>query len=248
MNEVVTIENPCSWEHVGGEHRPLMEKAVQIFQQVLGPTLVSVRLMGSIPRGETTTYSDADFLALTNCPLTPAQEAELARWEKELPRRCPVVPRVDLEAVEVDGLHPFRRFVLTTDSLRVAGMDPIREEPVTIDRQDLIQMITPDFYDLVEAYGRAVDGLGAGHEEELKLYSRVIGKDLLKCFRGEALAAGAQYERAICRIAGQLEETFPDQKPLWQELFSLYEEPSVDGERLRRVLSGAKMAQSALRA
>jgi hypothetical protein len=100
-------------------------------------------------------------------------------------------------------------------------------------------MVTPDLVQIVESYRSAVQGLDTGDREHLCFYSRLIGKDILKCLRSTALLGGGQYERNIGRIYQQLLQYMPEHRDLLDELHELYAQPVGDRQRLLAALTGA---------
>jgi hypothetical protein len=160
-------------------------------------------------------------------------------WEVELKRRHPIVARVDLEAVDANDLHPFRRFVFASDSLSLFGVDAYTVTRQLWERQELAQLITPDLADLISSYGRAVAATDANDSAGLRFYSRVIGKDILKCYRRTAILNGGTYERNIGNIYRQLLGYMPEKQALLGELYDLYAQPSDDRQRLLQVLNAA---------
>ena len=65
METQITIVNDCSLDRVGPDYMAIIEDAVGAYRRNLDKLLLSVRLMGSVPRGEAVFgSSDIDFVAL----------------------------------------------------------------------------------------------------------------------------------------------------------------------------------------
>lgn len=73
----------------------------------------------------------------------------------------------------------------------------------------------------------------------LRRYSRVTGKDLLKCLRAIALQRGGPYEKSIARIYTQLRRYVPEHQLLAASLFALYRTPVPAKERILAALAAA---------
>jgi hypothetical protein len=78
-------------------------------------------------------------------------------------------------------------------------------------------------------------------EDELRFYSRVIGKDLLKCLRFLILLRGGEYEPSIEGIYRQVATYAPELSSLSEDLYRLYREPTTNREAMLYVLSQASM-------
>jgi hypothetical protein len=112
------------------------------------------------------------------------------------------------------------------------------------DRQQLADLVTPDLTDLVMSYRSAVEKTSDENCEVLSFYSRLIGKDILKCFRRIALLCGGQYERNIGRIHEQLLQYAPELREVVEELYELYIHPSDNKQRLFKALDSVETRYS----
>jgi predicted nucleotidyltransferase len=239
VNSAVVVKNECSRDKIEPRFEPLIAVAIATYKSVFGVALLNVRLMGSVARGEAGPHSDIDFIAVLDAEPGEDQLLRLKQCEVELRHAHPQVARVDLEAVPRKGLHPFRQFVFATDSLSVFGTDNYSGHSQTWDRQALALLVTPDLAGIVESYTDAVSNSAVNDAERLRFFSRIIGKDILKCCRRTALLRGAAYERSIGKIYRQLLEYMPEQSALLHELHDLYQQPSSDRARLLRALEQA---------
>jgi hypothetical protein len=194
--------------------------------------------MGSVARGQAIAgESDIDFLALVRSAPQPATLEHLARREDALCGGYPVVGRVDLEVECLDGLSEFRRLVLSSDSLSVFGTDQLTRPHQYVDRAELARLVTPPAHALIRDYRAAIEVMDA--RDRLARYARVIGKDLLRCLRKEALLRGGAYEKNIGAIYEQVMESVPEHRPLAEALYALYREPRAAKEEVLRVLDEA---------
>ena len=234
------VRNTCAWGKLDRRYLPLIEAVLAIYRALFGADLLNVRLLGSVARGEAIPgTSDIDFLALARRPPRPAELEHLARQELELRRTYPVVEGVDLEAEWLDTLSAFRRFVLSSDSLSLFGVDQLTRRRQYVDRAELARLVTPDWHALIGGYRACVVALDASERERLARYARVIGKDLLRCLRQVALLRGGPYDTSIEAIYEHVSALAPEHRSLAEALYGLYRRPDVDKQVVLRVLDEA---------
>lgn len=239
-DDTVLIENYCSRTAINPAYHALIAAVVEAYRTVFGDQVEEVRLMGSVARGEAMPgLSDIDFLALVHEEPSATARAELGRHAAALGRIFPIASLVDLEACRLDDLHPTQRFILSSDSLAVAGTDRLTLVRQTLRRDTLIPLVTPPMAQLLSDYGEAVARLATEDSDQLRFYSRVIGKDLLKGLRGSALRRGAAYERNIAAIAEQALVYFPEHSATIAKLYHCYRSPTADRAALLGVLAVA---------
>jgi predicted nucleotidyltransferase len=246
MDPTVLVENPCSLEKIADIFWPIINDAVAVYQAVFGASIQSIRLMGSVARGQANPHSDIDFIALLRTRPTQEQMRRIDELEKRMRHNHAFVSKVDLEAVWADSVAEFRRFVLTTDSVTLFGSDHYVAKQEIWDRRQLADMVTPDLAGLVISYRSALEKAGDENGEILSFYSRLIGKDILKCFRRVALLRGCPYQRNIGRIHEQLLQFAPELKEVVEELHDLYVHPSDDKQRLLTTLRRVETSSSLL--
>ncbi len=155
-----------------------------------------------------------------------------------------IVSRVDLDATPVANLPAFRRFVLSSDSVCVHGEDRYTTPVQTIDRAALTHLVTPDAASMIEAYRLGIAAIEKWDEEEARFWSRIVGKDLLKCLRAVSLRRGGDYEQSIVGIHRQIASYAPESADLADLLIALYREPTTDLGRLRLALDMAEATLS----
>lgn len=138
-------------------------------------------------------------------------------------------------------LSAFQRFALSSDSLRVWGTDTLTHREQRIDRTELIRLVTPDLAALLPDYRAMVrEAASEAADDLMHFYSRVVGKDLLKCLRAVASQRGAAYEVNIDRIHRQVAVYAPDLAPLADRLHGLYRAPTANPVPVLRALDEAK--------
>ena len=238
--DMLRIKNSCTLEAIDAAYSPLIQAAIAAYHAVFPQEIEEIRLMGSVARGEAIPeVSDIDFLALVREEPSEDAQAALQYRAAALGRTFPIVSLVDLGISCRDNLHPTQHFILTSDSLAVAGIDrlTLREQLVT--RDELIRLVTPSMSQLLPEYRVAVAQLAPDDVERLRFYSRIIGKDLLKCLRGIILRCGATYERNISAIAAQALAHFPEHAATITLLHRCYLAPTNDQTVLLEALTRA---------
>lgn len=239
-DDLLWIENECSHDAIGLAYLPLLQDAIAAYQAIFAEQVEEVRLMGSVARGEAVPgHSDIDFFALVCEVLNAVARAALGRHAVSLSRAYPIVSLVDLEVSRLKDLSPVQRFILSSDSIAVVGHDRLTIQRQTMDRAALIHLVTPSMSSLLADYQTAVMHIDPEDGNRLRFYSRIIGKDLLKCLRGVILQRGDTYERNIGAIADQALEHFPEHVTTIAALYGCYCTPSSDRSALLRALADA---------
>jgi predicted nucleotidyltransferase len=239
-DDALRIENTCTLAAIRPTYAPLIRAAVAAYHAIFTDQVEEVRLMGSVARGEAMPgRSDIDFLALVREVPTDAARAALNRHAMLLGRTYPIVSLVDLEVSRLEDLYPVQRFILTSDSIAVAGDDRLTLRSQTVSREALIRLVTPSMSSILSDYHTTVTHLDPGDGDQLRFYSRIIGKDLLKCLRGVILRRGDTYERNIGAIAAQALAHFPEHSMTIAMLYQCYSAPTSDRTTLLRTLADA---------
>lgn len=237
----VTVRNRCAAERVGAPYRPLIRRAITVFAGLWSDRLVAVHLLGSVARGEGVPgQSDIDFVALIEGDPSAADLEALEGQARRLADAHAIVSRVDLEALPAANLPAFRRFVLASDSVCVHGEDRHTTPVQSIDRATLADLVTPDATALIADYRLGIAAIEAGDEDAARFWSRIVGKDLLKCLRSVVLLRGGDYEQSIAGIYRQVGAFVPEASRLADLLIGLYREPTADLGTLRRALDVAE--------
>lgn len=221
---MVTIRNRCSVELMPARYWPPIADVIAGCRRVLAERIVDIRVLGSVPRGEAIDgLSDIDVSCLIEGNPSTADVAEIEQLAAVVSGTFPIVSRGEIDLEQSEGLPPFRRFVLSSDSVSVYGEDRLTLPVQTIDRNTLIHLVTPDASAMLRIYREGVLALGENADPAmLRFWSRIIGKDLLKCLRAEALRLGAEYEPGIAGIHAQIKSLVPDLAGLADRLFDLY--------------------------
>lgn len=233
----IVVENKCSREVIDPVYADLIEEAVAAYRDVFAERALDIRLMGSVARGEAVLgQSDIDFMALVQDAPSETERAAVRRHADRLGQEYPLVSRVDLDASRPGDLHPGQRFILSSDSLSLAGDDHLTRPRQTIGRRELADLVTLDRDKLIRDYRTALLAVAPEDTAQLLFWSRVVGKDLLKCLRGAVLREGGNYERNIAAIARQVAAHFPEHRAVIEHLFACYNEPTSERETLLRLL------------
>lgn len=239
-DDTLEIENICTLDAVGPAYAPLVQAAISAYHAVFADQVEEVRLMGSVARGEALPgRSDIDFLALVREVPSDADRAALNRHAVLLGRTYPIVSFVDLEASRLEELYPVQHFILSSDSVAVAGYDRLTLGRQVVSREALIRLVTPSLSSILADYRAEVLRLDPGDGDQLRFYSRIIGKDLLKCLRGVILQRGDTYERNIGAIADQAMTHFTEHTATIETLYQCYSAPPSDRATLLRALTDA---------
>ena len=239
MQEML-IRNHCAHERVDPRFLPLVEAARSGMVACCGSRLRELRLQGSIARGDARVgHADLDMIALLDGSPTDSEARCLAELSAALAEGTSVVTRFDLEAVDAGALEPFRRFVLSSDSICIHGADTLTIPVQSMRRFDLARMATPDAETILPDDLAWAAELESADDSERLFASRIIGKDLLKVLRGVLLLRGASYEVTIAGIAAQAPQVAPEAAPVAWRLHALYAEPTTDVSAIRETAAAA---------
>jgi hypothetical protein len=100
--------------------------------------------------------------------------------------------------------------------------------------------VTPDTATLLVDYRSLVEeARDDADDEAMRFYSRIVGKDLLKCVRALILLRGGDYEVAIDRIHAQTRDFAPELVPLADRLYRFYRAPVTAPDVVLAVLDEA---------
>lgn len=229
------ILNRTSAANITPEYAPIIPVVVAEYRRILRDDLLSVRLLGSVARGEAVPQlSDIDFVALVRSSPSTSVIAALRATERLLTSRFPIVSRVDMAVDARDDLQEVRRFILSIDSLLVHGSDSLPDTSDT-DRTHLVDMVTPSARDTITMYRTALiegaDGIGSAP------WCRVIAKDLLRILRGLALSRGAPFEAGIQSTYQSMRVFVPEHAALADLLYKMYCCPDADPRRMLDALA-----------
>jgi hypothetical protein len=238
METEMSIANDCSSERVASDYAPIVDDAVGAYRRNLDELLLSVRLMGSVPRGEATMgVSDIDFVALTSMNSEADHRSMLEAESKRLTAKYSCVSRVDLE-IEIKGrVTPVRDFIFRSDSICVWGDDTYIKTDTKMSNIALAKLVSPDFSKLLSGYRQRLKN--PIQAEELGQLCRSVGKDVLRCFRRFLILKFALYKRSAVDIRDQLVSYFPQEIDTFDRLLGIHEQPIKKREDLLDVLRGA---------
>ena len=163
METQITIGNDCSLDKVGQDCAAIVGDAIGAYQRNLEKLLLSVRLMGSVPRGDAIFgESDIDFVALASMNPGADQRNMLTSESKRLTAKYSCVSHVDLE-IEIKGRIPAaREFIFRSDSICVWGTDAYPKADIRMSNVALSKLVTPDFNQLLSGYRERLKALYMG--------------------------------------------------------------------------------------
>ena len=238
METEITISNHCSLDKVGRDYTPIIDDAVGAYRRNLDKLLLSIHLMGSVPRGEAAFgLSDIDFVALISMNPGADQRNMLAAESKRLTAKYSCVSSVDLE-IEIKGrVSKAREFIFRSDSICVWGDDMYAATDMRTSNVALAKLVTPDFDQVLSGYRQRLKN--PIHAEELGQLCRSVSKDVLKCFRKYLILKLAVYRSGIADIHDQLVTYFAVETDLFDRLLKIYEQPLEKREDLLDILRSA---------
>jgi hypothetical protein len=240
MQADIIIPNECSIDKISSDCIPIVNAAIEAYRRVLDKLLVSIRLIGSVARGESVFgVSDIEFAGLVLMNPDAHQRDSIATDSRRLTRNYQCISVVDLK-IEIKGrVEPQLEFILWTDSVCVWGADSYTSNEAKVSNVSLAKLTTPDFNSLIAGFRQRLRG--TLNTEELGQLGRLIGKEVLKCFRKYLVLRFGVYRKNISDICNQLLMYFPKYSETLSCLLRIYEQPVERKEELLEIL---KMAQA----
>ena len=237
----VVITNETSKEKIPSVYFPLIEMVLFLYQEICADSLLEVRLLGSVARGEAHRgRSDIDFLALMREKPTELSLQLLDTSAKDVQRIYSFVSHVDMDVVNTANLSVFQRFVLETDSLHLFGRESFILKTQVLEAEQLARLVTPSMTELISAYRTALLSLPDPDQIPLSRMSRVTGKDLLKCLRYILIVHYGLYDKNITSLYQHLLLHLPDYTENICRLYTLYMQPVAEKQILLEVLDDAQ--------
>jgi len=245
MEANVIVPNECSLDKVSPDCMQIVNAAVESYRRDLDKLLVSIRLIGSVARGENVFgVSDIDFVGIVSMNPDAHQRDSIAADSQRLTRNHKCISVVDLE-VEIKGrIQPQREFILRTDSICVWGADSYTSTETKLTNSSLAKLTTPDFNSVIAGFRQNLKG--SLNAEQLGHLGRLIGKGLLKCFRKYLILKFGVYRKSAADTCNQLLMYFPNKSDLFNYLLRIHEQPAERKEELLEILKMAKAAYMVL--
>jgi len=224
-------------EKIAPPFRPIVDDAVKAYRDILAGSVCSIRLLGSVPRGEAIIgQSDIDFMGVLGCAPSGDQRASLERRASDLYETYPVVSKVDLDYVVAGSVSELQKFVFSSDSISLYGDDTFSRAEQQMPLDELVNLVTPDIKSLLPDYMGHVKQVDEQDRKRLFQWSRWCGKDVIKCLRGDAILREGKYDRTIKGTHHQLRRCFPEHAQVIDKLLVLYETPEPNKRKILQVL------------
>jgi hypothetical protein len=245
MEAQITISNDCSVSKISSDCKPILRAATDSYRRNLDKLLLSVRLLGSIPRGEGTVgASDIDFVALVSASPDAHQREAVAADAKKLTLSHQCVSSVDMETEIKGRVPPVRELIFRTDSILIWGDDDYSATEATVPVVTLARLCTPDYSKLMAGYRQQLKN--SMNDDGLRRFGRLVGKDLLKCFRKHLILHRGVYRKSPQEIHSQLVMYFPDQSETFNCLLRIYERPVERKDELLQIVKMVQLSWEAL--
>lgn len=244
METVIVLKNDTSLDKIEPQYRSLMDDTVGFLARHLGGNLLEVRLLGSIARGGAIPgLSDLDMLAVTHREETPQALAAL-REKLPLLGPDPLVSRIDLQCMSLDAIRSHRDYelIVRTDSVGLYGEDHFNSGDVAIRNTELAQLWSPDIEAILRDYRAALENVDIPVGEVIR-YSRLTGKDTMKCFQRTVLLRHGLIERSVERVHHNLRTYLPQYGELFDRLWNLYRFPTDRREDVLAALEACRQAK-----
>ena len=190
----ITVANECSIEKVSADCMPIVQAGLECFRRDLDKLLVSVRLLGSVARGDSVYgVSDIGFVGLVSMSPDAHQRDTVATDSKRLTRNHQCVSVVGLEIGVKGRVQPLHEFIFQTDSVCIWGADVYSAKEKRMAKSSLAKLTTPDFDKTVSGYRQRLKS--SLDSQQLGQFGRSVGKEILGAFGSTSCYAWAFIER-----------------------------------------------------
>ncbi len=248
MNKQIVLVNHTSINHVGLEYQPIIDCVVNLLKDSLKEYLVEIRLLGSVPRGDAIPpYSDIDFLAVTRISNQQGLPQPHQTLLEDLCRRFPIVSKIDIQYMSEDDIdrHFDFKLIVMTDSICVYGEDNYTVAEYSILNTELADLWNPNLDSIICNYRTALASSLISKAEIVK-YSRLTGKDMMKCFQRKILLDFGRIEKSIEKIYFNLVEHYPGYVALFDKLWKLYRYPTDDREAIVAIIEECERTKNSI--
>lgn len=234
MEKIIVLKNDTSIKNIRDEYWPIIDAAVSFLKEILRENLLEIRLLGSVPHSNAIPgNSDIDFLAIIKEKVSQETATEIMRKSIELSESVTIVSKVDLDHMSQKEIkaHFEYELILRTDSISIYGNDEYTVDEYQILNTELAKLWDINIDTIIHTYKNHLLYDNLTHNE-IKRYSRLTGKDLMKCFRKRVLLEHGVLERTVERIYLSLKKYIPEYSFIFDSLWDLYQFPKDDIEKI----------------
>ena len=233
---LVELRNTTSMAKVDAEYRPIIVDVTAWSQDHFGARLAELRLLGSVARGDALPgTSDIDFVVIAR-RIVEHDETACLQWSRAAGARYNCVTSVDIDVYEPEAARasPSTALILQTDSLVLVGGDGFGRAPVRLEARELAEIWDVRLPAIVPGYTDAVRR--AADEASLRRWSRLVGKDIMKCWRTRLLEEHGVFPRSITDLYAELIGRWPEVSDHFATLWKLYRYPTENRREIQDAL------------
>ncbi len=167
-------------------------------------------------------------------------EPAAQEWSREASGRFAEVTSIDIDVYQLKVAHSSAsiNLILRTDSVVVAGTESFSRETVRIDADELATLWSVRLSSIVPGYLEAVHR--ATDSSVLRRWSRLVGKDIMKCWRTRLIEEEAVFYRSIEELHKELVRRWPAARGHFDALWMLYRYPTHEKRKIEDALRGAE--------
>lgn len=179
--------------------------------------------------------SDIDFAAITRERAEDAVRRSFESWCAQVSLKYRNVFAVDVDLYGRDEIESNAavKLIIETDSVTVFGSPQFEATDRTVAASELGRLWNIAVDQIAPWYERTVQ---QAVPERLAPLSRVVGKDILKCWRARLITEKGVFEQSMPSLFARLKVEWPQHRRLFDELWSLYLEPTNERDRILEVL------------
>ena len=243
MEKIVVLKNLSSAINIDDGYWPIINNMVLILKEILQDNLLDLRLLGSVPRGDAIPgKSDIDFTAIIKEEVSQIVTTQIKVKSDELSCIYPIVSKIDINYITKKKIEEYFDYelILRTDSISIYGSDIYTVDKYSILNTELANLWNPNLDLILKEYREELLS-GKLSNEEIKKYSRLTGKDIMKCLQRKILLEYGVWERSVYNMYNSLKEYIPEYSSLYDSLWDLYWLPTDDIERIILIIKQTEL-------
>ncbi len=235
---LIVLKNQSSIDHVDQAYMPLISVVVNMLIKILEDNLLEIRLLGSVPRGcAIRELSDIDFMAITKFDISQESKLLLENILLDLSEANTIVSKIDVQCIREDIIKNYfdLELIIKTDSINLYGEDKYTVSEYSIMNTELADLWNPNIDFVLHNYRNKLMSINMS-DTEIAKYSRLTGKDVMKCFQRRVVLEHGFIERTIEKIYINLKKYIPDHSGTFEKLWRLYRLPTSNKEVIMTVI------------
>lgn len=241
--EALKIENSADRKKVSATYEPLVANVEDMFPKIFGDQLVSVYLVGSIPRGEAIfPTSDVNLVSVVeDQKVVEGVQQTLQEFSEKMEMLGLYMDFGFISRSEfLSEPKKKLRFICKTDGVLIGGEDAIpKDEKFPKPGLALAALLNSDLKGMLQAAYKRVTEQESLPLHELKRLTLTVARAYLRLMFSAVMTESAVYERNLTKMREMVEKRYPENKELSDTIYKLATgESFTDQESLKNLIEG----------